>query len=523
MQKLREVFVLLFFLGIFPPTIVAQILTEHQPIIKASENLLYSNPNEALQIALQLTKNKNNTIEEKASINLLIAKAYYLMGNYSAALKLLFDEKQFNSYLSETEKFEIQIYKVTILRNLALDKEAKKILAIAYNQTGTATDLKTKHYFQSVLSIEKAKFLLNENQFEKGIQLLLPQKNNSFAYLNDFPDVEISYCITLGEFYLRQRNFVSAEKYYNTAQAILKKQKNENIYFKTYILSGLADVHFFQKNQIEATAILNEAFNYAKKLRNAYLEEKIVQQQTVNFLALHDINKYKLTNYNFIKIHYQSEGLEQDAVNSAYNLLSDEYANIYIEKKSYYCRILYYIIGLFFVVLIIYFIFLLQIIRRKNHLNEIVNYVNITRNNFVSEIIERKQEPKKNIILKGTEEQLLQKLKRFENSKRFINKDISLAVLAGQLDSNTKYLSEIINSHYQVNFNTYINTLRINYIIEKLKTDPNFINYKISYLAENAGFASHSSFATIFKSITGISPVKFIELLKEEKENTLLQ
>ena len=70
-----------------------------------------------------------------------------------------------------------------------------------------------------------------------------------------------------------------------------------------------------------------------------------------------------------------------------------------------------------------------------------------------------------------------------------------------------------------MNFNTYINILRINYIVEKLKTDSNFINYKISYLAEHSGFASHSSFATVFKSITGISPIKFIELLKDEKEN----
>ena len=133
-----------------------------------------------------------------------------------------------------------------------------------------------------------------------------------------------------------------------------------------------------------------------------------------------------------------------------------------------------------------------------------------------------KTETKKVFILKETEEQILNKLKRFENSKRFLNKDISLAVLAGQLDSNTKYLSEIINSHYNVNFNTYINRLRINYIIEKLKNDPNYINYKISYLADNCGFSSHSSFATVFKSITGISPVKFIELLNDEKENTLL-
>ena len=92
--------------------------------------------------------------------------------------------------------------------------------------------------------------------------------------------------------------------------------------------------------------------------------------------------------------------------------------------------------------------------------------------------------------------------------------------MAGQFDTNTKYLSEIINSHYEINFNTYINRLRINYLIEKLKSDPNFIKYRISYLAENCGFASHSSFATVFKSVTGISPVKFIDFLKNE-ENLL--
>jgi hypothetical protein len=56
-----------------------------------------------------------------------------------------------------------------------------------------------------------------------------------------------------------------------------------------------------------------------------------------------------------------------------------------------------------------------------------------------------------------------------------------------------------------ISIDTYINKLRINYIVEKLKTDPNFIKYRISYLAENCGFASHSSFATVFKTITGLS------------------
>ena len=242
-------------------------------------------------------------------------------------------------------------------------------------------------------------------------------------------------------------------------------------------------------------------------------------------MALQDIPNYKAINMSFFELQTETEAQEQEAINTAYNLMSDEYTEEYSSDKTNYINILYIVSGLFFIALLISLFFWQKLLERKKGLDEIMTYIEITRSNLLSSftVADKKQEPKKNIILKETEEQILNKLKRFESSKRFINKDISLAVLAGQLDSNTKYLSEIINTHYNVNFNTYINKLRINYIIEKLKTDPNFINYKISYLADNCGFSSHSSFATVFKSITGISPVKFIELLNQEKENNLLE
>ena len=176
---------------------------------------------------------------------------------------------------------------------------------------------------------------------------------------------------------------------------------------------------------------------------------------------------------------------------------------------------------MFLVIVCICFFFWWQFYNRKKSLKEIINYLEITRNNFISKYTEKKEESKKIFIPKETEQIILSKLKRFENSTKFVNKDMSLAVLAGQFDTNTKYLSEIINSNYHVNFNTYINKLRINYIVNKLKDDPNYMNYKISYLAEDCGFTSHSSFTTVFKSITGISPVTFIELLKEEMKEAV--
>jgi AraC-like DNA-binding protein len=52
-----------------------------------------------------------------------------------------------------------------------------------------------------------------------------------------------------------------------------------------------------------------------------------------------------------------------------------------------------------------------------------------------------------------------------------------------------------------------------------LKTEPGYLNYKISYLADESGFSSHSSFATVFKSITGIAPTTFIDLLNKDVGN----
>ena len=97
---------------------------------------------------------------------------------------------------------------------------------------------------------------------------------------------------------------------------------------------------------------------------------------------------------------------------------------------------------------------------------------------------------------------------------------MSLALLASQFETNTKYLSEIINTYKNKNFNSYINELRINYITDRLKNNKTYLQYKISYLAEESGFSSHSSFATVFKAVTGIPPTVFIELLRDQKKQS---
>lgn len=120
-------------------------------------------------------------------------------------------------------------------------------------------------------------------------------------------------------------------------------------------------------------------------------------------------------------------------------------------------------------------------------------------------------------ITDETAERLLQKLEKFELSEKYLRNEINLTWLANHLNTNTRYLSEIINIHRGKTFANYINGLRINYVIHKLVEDPIYREYKINYLAKECGYASRQVFVIAFKNETGFTPSYFIENLKSEK------
>jgi AraC-like DNA-binding protein len=120
-------------------------------------------------------------------------------------------------------------------------------------------------------------------------------------------------------------------------------------------------------------------------------------------------------------------------------------------------------------------------------------------------------------ISDGTLKALLTKLRKFEKSGRYLKKDINLTSLAHQLGTNPKYLSEAIKLHSNKTFSNYINGLKISHITHKLYEEPVYLEYKVSHLAEECGFASSQVFVRVFKKETGFPPSYFIEHLKDAK------
>lgn len=92
--------------------------------------------------------------------------------------------------------------------------------------------------------------------------------------------------------------------------------------------------------------------------------------------------------------------------------------------------------------------------------------------------------------------------------KPFLNEELTLKELAEALNTSDKKLSMLLNQHLETNFYDYLNKLRVEAFIEKLKSKTH-ANYSMIGLASESGFKSKSSFYRIFNKEKGMSPSAF--------------
>ncbi|WP_298417401.1 helix-turn-helix domain-containing protein [uncultured Kordia sp.] len=112
---------------------------------------------------------------------------------------------------------------------------------------------------------------------------------------------------------------------------------------------------------------------------------------------------------------------------------------------------------------------------------------------------------------------VLVKLDKFEKNHKFTKKSYTLTKLAKELDTNSTYLSKIINMTKGMNFAKYMNEIRIDYAITQLKENRLFRSYTIKAIAIEVGFNNAQSFSVAFNKKTGIHPSYFLKQLENQE------
>lgn len=363
-------------------------------------------------------------------------------------------------------------------------------------------DSKDDLYLKAVFRNNMSLAYLNLNEPEKAHKNLLQS-------LEDYPLMQTYQ--KLSDLVLdRDKDFEKSNFYLTSGLKALNDPTSE---FKIYIDKIYSDklnlayltegygYHYYVKNDLETSLQkYQEVLALAEDLKRVNLRIEMLKK--LGYLYQDMGNPEKSTLY-FAKHIKLSDSLRIIMNNSlsipVYNLASENFQQTEEENFS-----IFIIIGVAFIGIVAFIT--LYAIRKKNE-------------NIVEEDISEKN-PKQNDtnLSQKIEEDLMQKLHEFENSDEFLNKDMSFSSLVTYLNTNEKYLRQFLKCNLDKDYNTYINELRIRYIVEKLKTDPDYLHYKVIYLAKESGFSSHSNFSSNFRQFVGQTPSEFINGLKRSKE-----
>ncbi len=107
-------------------------------------------------------------------------------------------------------------------------------------------------------------------------------------------------------------------------------------------------------------------------------------------------------------------------------------------------------------------------------------------------------------------------LKVMENSDEIYKLGFNVDGLSELVHSRPRYVSQAINQEYGSNFNSLLNEYRIKEACRRLGGNPDYANMTIEGIAESVGFKSRTSFGTLFKSVTGLSPSAYQKIAHEK-------
>lgn len=494
--KLMRLKILYIFLICYASCFSQQVAVKE--LLQEAESKFWDAPEYSIRIA-EYILTQHEKEEFAAEANLILAKSYFVQDKTYEAAKASFEAQKLAekteavSLITEAKLFNLHLLQKLLLTTVSEDIE-KQINLPKHKD-------KRSVFIDNQLILSKAEWALQNED--------LSTSENFFNAVNvtSLPSNSIENLrVEIGKAQVKFKQSHTEE-----ALKILEQLPSEMPkYFQALKLNLLGEIYFRKHQYNQAISIWNEAKEIAGELSNKELANQSLEGLVQIYLIQEDSKKYldykqesnlmiaelttdRVRAVNFIYNHF--ENLQEEAAHKDLT---------FAQKKVYITAIVFILLAL--IIWGLNYYYRLRI-KEYNLFKKLIS---------TASPLPKKENGNKNSVSEDTEKHLLKALKNFESGTDFIRPDMSIAFLAAHLNTNTKYLSGVINRHKEKNFNSYINELRINYIIHKLKTDPIYLNYKISYLAEESGFSSHSSFTTVFKSVTGISPTKFIGFLQKE-------
>ncbi len=462
--------------------------------------------------------------------NSLKGNVYNDLGEESKALNAYLEAKKSSAFSEKASDLILLSINIAFIKKLHRDYEdAIAILKenlLLLNTTTLAPLLKERYELITLMNIADTYLRMKENggsQYveeaekynSKGLEKCSSNRNTVFYYV-----------------FLMNKAIIHYEKQ-EYAQSIVETQKvaayadennNESLLCTTHFYLG-KNYHKLE-DYPESIRFLEKAYDIMKMSERKYSNEKELHELlTLNFGNTKELEKMRFHFAAYTKLEKEQSQQDVKIINQIHTKndvpsLKDQIDDLDVDlskqkRKKTFLYVTSALLGLLLLLSIIFYRRKVKRIREKvaqvmQKVSELENSkTKIEHKITVPTDKKRGEKPDKKAL------EILAKLKEFEENEDFLVQGCTLIYVAEKLNSNTTYLSKVINRYKGKTFNSYLNELRINKALIQLKNDAKLRSYTIKGISEEFGFKRQETFSRAFKQQTGIYPSQYLKKLNQ--------
>lgn len=436
---------------------------------------------------------------------------YYNRGEYSLALRNYINSERSTQRNYNDSLMFIVTHRMGLIKAANGDKKtAIKLFKKVYDYYNSKSSKENSSYDFYSLSLNLSSLYLQDKKYDsakyfnnKAINLIAIIKDSSMLGYPTFFNGKIEYL----------------NKNYN--KAIIELKKSIPFLKLDQNITSISNCFYYLQKSFLEIGDKKTALSYALKIDSLFQKHKyFYSSQKPAYKSL--IEYYRKQNNNQKELEYINKYLAVDSVLTARAIkvnknLTDNYdiPKLLEERKVLLGKLEHklsnskqWLIGLGTGSLFLIFILVSQARKKKMYQQrflELLNKEKDSQNHMEESAIQYETNLPEDVVA-----DILTRLELFENKQDFLSNKITLPNLAKTFHTNSNYLSKVINHHKKQSYSNYINKLRINYAVERLKTDMVFRKYTLKAIGEEIGFKNTDSFTNAFYKFTGIKASYFI-------------